>query len=72
VRTEYALQEIPAEHLHANSERYWVRPMYGHEGPLTDLEEARARMKTLLESPFLMRRQFRLLSRTVSDWEEVK
>ena len=66
MRTEYAIQEIPSEHLHANSERYWVRPLYDHDGPLTNLEEARDRMT------FLKGRKFRLLSRQVSDWEEVK
>jgi len=64
MRTEYAIQEIgPDGNEH---ERYWVRPLYDHDGPLTNLEEARDRMT------FLKGRKFRLLSRQVSDWEEVK
>ena len=68
MKTEYAIQEIgPDGNQH---ERYWVRPLYNHEGSVTTYEEAYTRAGLAATTYF--GRQFRILSRQVSDWEEVK
>lgn len=70
MRTEYALQEIPPEHLHANSERYWIRALYDKGEPVTDIHLATVKKHNAEAEHWP--RKFRILSHTVSDWEEVK
>jgi len=73
MRTEYALQEItPDKRFKDGYFNGWIEKLHDDGEPLTDEGIARAILQGRNVGYEHVNRTWRLMSRTVSDWEEVK